>query len=459
VTPKPSSEPLFSACLSAHGAPILAPGQVVADRYRVMSLLGEGGMGVVYRAEHVHMRKVLALKVLHPDVCNVPQVVARFEREAVAAARIDHPHVTAAKDFGRLQDGSFFLVLEYVAGRSLRQVLEAGPVQPERALHILRGIVSAVGSAHAHGVVHRDLKPENVMLVDRDGDPDFVKVLDFGVAKLDPLAHAAPESGVQPLTRLGAIIGTPDYMAPEQALGQSVDARADLYALGVILFEMIAGERPFRGGVLTVLRDRVMAPAPELPARPTAPVDPGLQAIVRKLMALSADERFQTATELEAALDSLTARATPAEPTRVDPPPTPIQSALRAGAAAASPLLAALAGHRRRLVAIAAAGIVLAIVAIWATAGGPQAERSQPPAGTAPRRAATAPTPSGATPVAPTVADDYPAPPDLPPPPSPAGSTPTPSAHPEGSAAPQSTRSRHTGPGGVYIPPINQWFK
>src|SRR5580704_535990 len=193
----------------------LEPGTVIAERYRVDSLLGEGGMGKVYAAEHVHMRKQVAIKVLHPEMSTTPEVVARFEREAVAAGKIAHPNVAAATDFGRLEDRSFFLVLEYVAGVDLRAVLRRGQVAPESAVHILRQITSAVGAAHAAGIVHRDLKPENIMLVDRDGDPDFVKVLDFGIAKIDAIgmnegpsrSSASGPSSEQPLTKLGAVFG------------------------------------------------------------------------------------------------------------------------------------------------------------------------------------------------------------------------------------------------------------
>src|SRR5580698_8149923 len=230
----------------------LEPGTIIAERYRVESLLGEGGMGKVYSAEHVHMRKQVAIKVLHPEMSTTPEVVARFEREAVAAGKIAHPNVAAATDFGRLEDRSFFLVLEYVAGVDLRAVLRRGAVSPERAVHILRQITSAVGQAHAAGIVHRVLKPENIMLVEREGDPDFVKVLDFGIAKVpvgeltneEPAASAA-SGAPKILTQLGMVYGTPEYMAPEQALGQPVDARADLYAVGVMMFEMITGGRPF----------------------------------------------------------------------------------------------------------------------------------------------------------------------------------------------------------------------
>jgi eukaryotic-like serine/threonine-protein kinase len=284
-------------------APSLAAGTVVAERYRVESVIGHGGMGVVYLAQHVHMRKAFALKVLHADVG--PEVVSRFEREAVAAGVIDHPNVARATDFGRLPDGSFFLVLEYVAGRSLRKELEGGPLEPRRAIRIVRGIAAAVGAAHEKGVSHRDLKPENILLVDKDGDPDFVKVLDFGIAKVTTLA---PEGG-QILTRVGAVFGTPDYMSPEQALGLPVDERTDLYSLGVILFELLTGERPFRGGTVTVLRQHVIEEAPPLPGAVASRLDPRVGEILRRLLAKGPENRYGGVSELSNALDDVLAPA------------------------------------------------------------------------------------------------------------------------------------------------------
>src|SRR5579863_8502494 len=228
------------------GGPESLVGIVLSGRYLIERLLGEGGMGAVYQAEHTHMRKRLAVKVLHPEMSRMPEVVARFEREAMAAAHIEHPNVAAATDFGKLEDGSFFLVLEYVEGKSLRSALSRGRLTLDRALHIARQMARALSRAHALGIVHRDLKPENVMLVTRDGDEDFVKVLDFGIAKV-PVGELTgePKAPGQALTQLGMVYGTPEYMAPEQALGQPVDATADLYGLGVILFEMIVGKRPY----------------------------------------------------------------------------------------------------------------------------------------------------------------------------------------------------------------------
>jgi serine/threonine-protein kinase len=179
----------------------LTPGTIIAERYRIDSLLGEGGMGKVYAARHVHIQTQVAIKVLHQEMSTTPEYVARFEREAVAAAKIAHPNVAAATDFGRLPNRSFYLVLEYVAGADLRTITNGGPLSKERAVRIVRQIALAAGAAHAVGIIHRDLKPENVMVVDRDGDPDFVKVLDFGIAKFDAqdsVGATAASSAAQP---------------------------------------------------------------------------------------------------------------------------------------------------------------------------------------------------------------------------------------------------------------------
>ncbi len=286
-------------------------GTVISGRYRIDKLLGEGGMGAVYRAEHTHMRKRLAVKVLHAEMSRLPEVVARFEREAMAAAHIDHPNVAAATDFGKLEDGSFFLVLEYVEGRSLREVVAEGPLELGRSLRILRQTVAGLQRAHAMGIVHRDLKPENVMLIDRDGEADFVKVLDFGIAKVPvgALTHQVdtnPPPGTA-LTQLGMVYGTPEYMAPEQALGQVVDQRADLYALGIITFEMLAGVRPFdHTSKVTLLGMHVTAAVPPFSDKRAGLVVPAeVDAIVRKMLEKEADARYADARELMDAIDSV----------------------------------------------------------------------------------------------------------------------------------------------------------
>ena len=286
-------------------------GLVISDRYRIEKLLGEGGMGAVYQAEHTLMRKRVAIKVLHAEMSRMREVVARFEREAMAAAHIDHPNVAAATDFGKLDDGSFFLVLEFIEGVSLRHLVAQGRLSLARAIHVTRQIALALVRAHALGIVHRDLKPENVMLVDRDGDADFVKVLDFGIAKVPvgDIAEAGNTSrksdSAQPvLTQAGMVYGTPEYMAPEQALGNPVDARADIYALGVMMYEMLTGTRPFDAeSKVKILGMQVTAPVPPMNERaPEANIPPEIDALVKKLLAKEADERVQDPKEL---LDSL----------------------------------------------------------------------------------------------------------------------------------------------------------
>jgi eukaryotic-like serine/threonine-protein kinase len=293
------------------GGPESLIGTTLGGRYLIERLLGEGGMGAVYQAEHTHMHKRLAVKVLHPEMSRLPEVVARFEREAMAAAHIEHPNVAAATDFGKLDDGSFFLVLEYVEGKSLRDAIGAGPLDLGRALHIARQIASALARAHGLGIVHRDLKPENVMLVAREGDADVVKVLDFGIAKVPvgTLGGVQKTPG-QALTQLGMVYGTPEYMAPEQALGQAVDARADLYALGVILFEMLSGVRPYdHESKVTLLGMHVTAPIPKVADRvPAVSVPPEIDALVAKLLAKEATARFADAKELIDAIDGVSAQ-------------------------------------------------------------------------------------------------------------------------------------------------------
>jgi serine/threonine-protein kinase len=286
-------------------------GTTLADRYRIDALIGEGGMGRVYAAEHVLMRKRLAIKVLHRELTTMAEVVARFEREAMAAANIDHPNVAAATDFGKLADGAVFLVLEYVQGKSLRDEIATGPIAAERALHITRQIAAGLGSAHALDIVHRDLKPENVMLVEKGGDPDFVKVLDFGIAKvpIGEVPHPTDTPAHTPITKAGMVFGTPEYMAPEQALGQMVDARADLYALGVILYEMLCGSRPFSSqSQVGILGQQLSKPPPKISDRaPGIVVPPAVEQVAMKLLQRESSERYQSASEVVEVINRLLA--------------------------------------------------------------------------------------------------------------------------------------------------------
>ena len=284
----PSEAPLPPDVPPAPGEQLLL-GTVVAGRYFVRKLLGSGGMGAVYEAEHVQLKKRVALKVLHGHMSVKPEVQARFEREAVAAGRINHPGVAAATDFGRLPDGAFYLVLEYVDGSSLADVLLDTPVlPPERAFRITVQICAALVAAHGQGIVHRDLKPDNVMLSGL-GDEDFVKVLDFGIAKMQ---SEEPAEGQARLTRAGLVFGTPEYMSPEQARGSLVDHRTDLYALGMIAYEMCAGRSAFRADdLMAILTAQMADPPPPLPAV----VPPPFAIIILQLLEKDPARRPQTA--------------------------------------------------------------------------------------------------------------------------------------------------------------------
>ena len=305
-------------------------GSTISDRYFIERLLGEGGMGAVYQAEHTLMRKRMAIKVLHPEMTRLPEVVARFEREAMAAAHIDHPHVVTATDFGKLEDGSFFLALEFVEGASLREVIARGRLELGRSLHIARQMAGALQRAHTLKIVHRDLKPENVMLVDRDGDPDFVKVLDFGIAKvqmgeLGTNDRSGPEQNV--LTQAGMVYGTPEYMAPEQALGQPVDARADLYALGVIMYEMLTGLRPFEAeSKVALLGMQVTAPVPAMMTKcADCNVPLEVEVLVGRLLAKEASERIGDAKEVIEGISTILTQLAGAgkiDPRFAPPPPS-----------------------------------------------------------------------------------------------------------------------------------------
>ncbi len=252
-------------------------GTTVADRYDVLARLGEGAMGAVYRAQHVHMQKTVALKVLHPETSSNAEVVKRFEREAIAAGKVVHPNVAGALDFGRLESGCFYLVLEFVQGKSLREVIaSAGPMPVDRVLRITEQIASALHAAHSQGIVHRDLKPENVMILDEPPGADLLKVLDFGLAKLSD-----EDTTDTKLTKMGAVYGTPQYMAPEQASGNPVDHRADLYALGCMMSEMLRGEPPFASDQVMALLIKHMTEAP--PPLPES-VPPAVRDLVAALL-------------------------------------------------------------------------------------------------------------------------------------------------------------------------------
>ena len=277
--------------------------RIIGERYRVLTRIGEGGMGTVFRVEHIHMKKVLALKLLRPEFCNVPDAARRFEREAQSASRLNHPNIIAVTDFGHGAAGELFLVMEFVAGQPLSEVLARERcLEPARASHIAAQILRALEHAHSEGVVHRDLKPANVMLV-KDADPrqpEAVKILDFGIAKM-----TQAQGSDEPLTRGMMIFGTPAYMSPEQAAGQEADHRADLYSCGVILYEMLAGRKPFADEDLVKLLGMQITAAPPrfAEAAPAARITSELETVVMRVLEKDRDKRFATATEFREAIE------------------------------------------------------------------------------------------------------------------------------------------------------------
>jgi serine/threonine protein kinase len=295
-------------------------GQLVADRYKIHNVLAMGGMGAVFTGEHVHMRKRVAIKVLHPDTEGLPGLVARFEREAIVGAHIEHKNIAAARDFGRMADGSYYLVLEFVKGQTLRQLLRQGRLGTSRALRIARQMATGLSKLHAKHIVHRDLNPRNVMVVSgmTKSGRETVKLIDFGFAKVpvEKFKAMSFQKGqtIAPsqITGDGIIFGTIGFLAPEAAFGmRMVDSRSDLYALGAIFYEMLCGEPPFSADTQAglFLKHRMEAVPPMKDRAPGVTVIPALEAIATRLFAKEPADRYQRADEvvkaLEAALDQL----------------------------------------------------------------------------------------------------------------------------------------------------------
>src|SRR5215213_7078128 len=270
-------------------------GTTLADKYRIDARLNEGGMGTVYRGTHVLMDKTVAIKVLRPSLAADEKIVARFSREARAASRITHPNAISVTDFGEDESGHVFLVMEFLSGRTLRNVIrEEGPLSLARVVEITRQIGDALNAAHSEGVVHRDLKSDNIMLVDTMTG-DHAKVLDFGIAKINE-----PEGNVDTnLTAPNLVIGTPQYMSPEQCSQDSeIDSRSDIYSLGVILYEMLVGHVPFSGDSPTiVMMKHLQEPVPSI-LEERSDVPASVARVVARALAKVRDNRYQNVAEL-----------------------------------------------------------------------------------------------------------------------------------------------------------------
>jgi eukaryotic-like serine/threonine-protein kinase len=268
-------------------------GQLIKNTFRVSRLIGEGGMGRVYEGEQkmgTTTRRV-AIKTLHPDLSKDTQILARFNRECGTVAELEHPNTIQFFDFGPTNDGTLFIAMEFLDGASIAKILETkGAIEPERALHVMKQICGSLNEAHKKGIVHRDLKPENVQLITRAGEDDFVKVLDFGIAARRDATDAKKE---QKLTQQGMVLGTPPYMSPEQFKGQELDARSDIYSLGVMAYEMLTGKLPFDAATPWEWATKHLTerPFPFEVAASSANIPAGMKAAIMRALSKNRDER------------------------------------------------------------------------------------------------------------------------------------------------------------------------
>ncbi len=326
-------------------------GETIAGRYEVEKLLGEGGMGAVFKARHAGLKRDVAVKLMHAEVSRDPQVSARFDREAQSASRLDHPNCVRVTDFGTWNppDGSLpakFMVMQYLEGHELSRDL-GHPLSAERALDLMGQILEGLTHAHEHGIIHRDIKPENVFVTTDHTGAETLKIVDFGLAKI-----VSGEGSKDQMTKAGLVFGTPRYMSPEQAAGGQIDERTDLYACGIILYEMLAGHPPFDAEDLVgLLRAQITQEPPPLPSGVPAP----LSAIVMRLLQKSAKDRYESARQVREVLRNVATRLAAGD---VDAPAVdaPVSAAVAA-------TVAALGGPDHGAPAFPAPGTVAAIPA------------------------------------------------------------------------------------------------
>jgi len=286
LTIKTSKDPLIGATL--------------AGKYHILDRLGSGAMGAIYKATHLNLGKPVVLKVLHPHLLKEESHVQRFKREAKAASRLNQPNCITILDYDKTPDGWSYICMEYVEGKDLCRILhEEKKLSPERAIRIALQVVDALDEAHSKGVIHRDLKPENIMIEKLRANPDFVKVLDFGIAKIQDTSETGSGSFK---TATGMVFGTPEYMSPEQIKGEELDGRSDIYSLGVVIYQMLTGILPFTGEtVLEVATKHLQQPPPPLEeVAPDLPKE--LVQVVNKMLKKDRQERFSSAGEVREAL-------------------------------------------------------------------------------------------------------------------------------------------------------------
>jgi serine/threonine protein kinase len=278
-------------------------GRVLDGKFKIESLLGVGGMGKVYKATQLSLDKTVCVKVLRTNMMQDETLVGRFNREARAATRLNHPNSITLIDFGQAaDDGSLYMVMEFIAGKDLSKVIqEERPLSEERIVNIMDQVLSALADAHAAGVIHRDLKPENIMVTDLRGTKDFVKVLDFGIAKVNE--PTAEDAG---LTQVGMVCGTPEYMSPEQARGEELDARSDVYAAAVIVYQMVVGRIPFEAPTAMGIVTKHLTETPTPPSKiEGAVISPALESVILKGMSKDKNGRQPTALALQQELNTV----------------------------------------------------------------------------------------------------------------------------------------------------------
>jgi eukaryotic-like serine/threonine-protein kinase len=283
-------------------APPTYIGKEIAGQFRIVQRIGSGGMGAVYKAEQPEMNRFVAVKVLHPKYVARPDLVARFRREARAMSHLSHPNTARVFMYGQLEDGACYIVMEYLEGKNLAQVTRAeGMLQPARAVNIMVQVCGALEEAHRQGMVHRDLKPENIFLTTQGGIADYPKVLDFGLAKV---TQREMRPGSLILTQEGMVFGTPEFMSPEQARGQQLDARSDIYSLGSILYEMLTGKLPFDAAApMDYLALQIRGTPIKLSERvPGLAFPPGLEEVVMRALAKDPGDRYPSAADFAMAL-------------------------------------------------------------------------------------------------------------------------------------------------------------
>ncbi|MCH9683591.1 MAG: serine/threonine protein kinase [Deltaproteobacteria bacterium] len=294
-TPPPARGPKATS----HSMADMLIDSILADRYKLLRRIGEGAMGWVFVAEHVEIGKKVAVKVLRPSLCRLPEAVSRFRREARSATQIGSKHIVDVTDFGTTDTGSVFFVMEYLQGEDLSTTLKNEKFMPwKRVLHVLHQLCEALQAAHDSGIIHRDVKPANFYRVEQAGDPDFIKILDFGIARL-----ANPQDSI--VTQTGVVMGTPDFMAPEQAMGRHVDHRADIYSLGASAYALLTGRPPFEGAneydvIYKQLNDDPTPPSEVAPV--AAAIPRWIDGVILKALRKDPQDRYETMQEFADAI-------------------------------------------------------------------------------------------------------------------------------------------------------------